>query len=150
MAQEPVWLTVVEAARRLGVTPQAVRARIKRGSLESRPDNKGNLLVLVSESADNPPATREEAVATLREQVARLEERRAADEEIKAALRERVEELKGERDAERRRAEQAEIRHAELDAQLEAILRQLNKLEERRRPWPGLKVWWRRFWEGEG
>src|SRR3954469_5817833 len=35
------WVSVREAARRLGVTPKAVRDRIKHGSLEARP--KGNL-----------------------------------------------------------------------------------------------------------
>src|SRR4051794_16586004 len=35
------WVSVREAARRLGVTPKAVRDRIKHGSLQARP--KGNL-----------------------------------------------------------------------------------------------------------
>src|SRR3954451_19488665 len=35
------WVSVREAARRLGVTPKAARDRIKHGSLEARP--KGNL-----------------------------------------------------------------------------------------------------------
>jgi hypothetical protein len=42
------WLRPAEAATRLGVTPDAVRARIRRGTLEARPGNDGRLRVLVA------------------------------------------------------------------------------------------------------
>jgi excisionase family DNA binding protein len=48
----PVWLPVGEAARRLGVTREAVRRRIKRGTLETRREVDGNRVrTLCSERA---------------------------------------------------------------------------------------------------
>ena len=42
---EQDWCSVSEAARRLGVTPTAIRNRIKRGTLEHRPNgNQGKLV----------------------------------------------------------------------------------------------------------
>jgi hypothetical protein len=35
-------IDVLEAARRLGITPDAVRARLRRGSIEGYRDNTGN------------------------------------------------------------------------------------------------------------
>jgi hypothetical protein len=42
------WLRPVEAATRLGITPDAVRTRVRRGTLEARPGNDGRLRVLVA------------------------------------------------------------------------------------------------------
>jgi chromosome segregation ATPase len=138
MAEEPTWLTVIEAARRLGVTPQAVRARIKRGTLEKRLDNRGNVLVALSEEreqpATTPPDSRDQEFLALREQVARLEERVVAAEAAKGELRRELGEVK---DRERR-----------LLAMLDEALAE--RREPERRPWPGLKAWWRRVWAGEG
>lgn len=39
------WLTVSEAARRLGVTRQTLQYRIKKGKIEHRQDNRGNPIV---------------------------------------------------------------------------------------------------------
>jgi predicted RNase H-like nuclease (RuvC/YqgF family) len=51
------WVTVSEAARRLGTTVEAVRKRIGRGQLNSRKGNDGRTEVLVlTESARSPPA----------------------------------------------------------------------------------------------
>src|SRR4051794_39514464 len=47
MAEED-WCSVSEAARRLGVTPTAIRNRIKRGTLEHRPNGNQGKLVRVS------------------------------------------------------------------------------------------------------
>lgn len=70
---EPVWLPVANAARRLGVTEQAVRRRIRAGTIETRREvvgNKARTLVRV-----DAPATEQVAdvVEVLREHVARLE-----------------------------------------------------------------------------
>lgn len=46
MAEED-WCSVSEAARRLGVTPTAIRNRIKRGTLEHRPNGNMGKLVRV-------------------------------------------------------------------------------------------------------
>ncbi len=42
------WLSVAEAARRLGVTEKAVRNRIRRGTLEWRPAGNHGREVLIS------------------------------------------------------------------------------------------------------
>ena len=42
------WLPVAEAARVLGLTEQALRKRIARGTMEARKNNRGSLVVLVS------------------------------------------------------------------------------------------------------
>src|SRR3954465_6681894 len=46
MAEED-WCSVSEAARRLGVTPTAIRNRIKRGTLSTRPNGNFGKLVKV-------------------------------------------------------------------------------------------------------
>ena len=45
MADQEEWCSINEAARRLGVTPTAIRNRVKRGTLEHRPNgNQGKLV----------------------------------------------------------------------------------------------------------
>ena len=41
------WMPVAQAARRLGVTRQAIQNRIKRGRIEHRQDNRGNPMVRI-------------------------------------------------------------------------------------------------------
>ena len=45
MGDEAEWVTVSEAARRLGVSRQAIRGRITRGTIPSQTDNHGHPLV---------------------------------------------------------------------------------------------------------
>ena len=85
------WLTVAEAARRLGVTPKAIRNRIKHHSLLSRPRGNAGREVFVPD--DMEPGDDEgdsPGTLALHVQVARLEERLAAGErregELVAAL----------------------------------------------------------------
>ena len=47
------WLSVAEAAQALGVTQQAIRNRITRGSLDNKRNNRGQIVVLVGMT--NPP-----------------------------------------------------------------------------------------------
>lgn len=166
MGSEPRWLTVREAAAALGITESAVRKRVEKGTLESRPGNDGRARVLVAERSATAPGTLPETsapgagevaelrerVAEFREQVARLEERLAAEEAIKAALRQRVEQLHADRDRERAEMKAAlERERALAEAERERVDRLLAALADRRerRPWPGLRAWWRRFVEGE-
>lgn len=104
------WVSVAEAARRLGVTPRAVRLRIERRIIRWRPvGNQGKEVWLgpgdVPETSDGessgvPPAEallRE--LAEVRERVGRLAgelaEARASRERETAALREALEESRG-------------------------------------------------------
>jgi len=47
MADQEEWCSINEAARRLGITPTAIRNRIKRGTLEHRPNGNVGKLVRV-------------------------------------------------------------------------------------------------------
>ena len=109
------WVSVREAARRLGVTPKAVRDRIKHGSLQARP--KGNLgrevllppgiatrgngvelpgetsLALPGETAGEVAELLEE-VAELRHALGRAEGELAAKDALVAALRDMLAEAR--------------------------------------------------------
>ncbi len=124
---EGLWLTIPDAARRLRVTPQAIRDRIRRGTLDTQREVRGNrvqLLVRIDPAlAPNPEEGLEQRLMEALDR--RLAE--ALPKALERVLAEHVRDL-------RVRAERAE---AELD-----VLRT-------RRRWPGLKVLWRQFWEGE-
>jgi hypothetical protein len=77
-------------------------------------------------------------------------EARRQGEELKEAFRERVEELRAELARERQAREESERRRGEDDRRLDEVLRQIGELRAERRPWPGLRAWWRRLIEGEG
>jgi hypothetical protein len=125
---EGLWLTIPDAARRLRVTPQAIRDRVRRGTLDTRREAHGNrvkLLVKVDPAmAPSPDEGLEQRLMETLDQ--RLAE--ALPKALEKVLAEHVGDL-------RVRAERAE---AELDT-----------LRARRR-WPGVKIWWQRFWDGEG
>ena len=48
-------IDVLEAARRLGLTPDAVRARLRRGTLEGYRDNSGSWRIVSSDTTPRPP-----------------------------------------------------------------------------------------------
>ena len=60
------WLSVADAARKLGVTRQAIQGRIKRSTIEHRQDNRGNPLVRMPDGIAPaiPQATAVAAAAT--------------------------------------------------------------------------------------
>jgi hypothetical protein len=80
-------VTVSEAAQALGITPEAVRMRIKRGTLSSE-KRAGRVYVLLGPrpTTDQTPDHTEELIRTLREQ---LEAERQAHAEARRLYRRR-------------------------------------------------------------
>ena len=75
--------------------------------------------------------------------LARLEERLAAAAVMEAELREQISALKAEL---HREMTEGLVERDRLLALLESALTERRE----RRPWPGLRRWLRRVWEGEG
>jgi multidrug efflux pump subunit AcrB len=132
------WLTVSAAASRLGLTPDGVKSRIRRGTLRSRLGNNRRLLVAVpvNASADRFTDMSKDSVADVSAdtvnghtdmlvQLARLEERLAVQASAHARERQVLEtvivDLRGERD--RLAAELAEARKGWLERLIEAVRR---------------------------
>jgi hypothetical protein len=143
------WLTVSAAASRLGLTPDGVKSRIRRGTLRSQLGNNRRLLVAVpvsvsAEHSMDGVAERSTDIsadgfanhgdrvtdtvnghAGLLVQLARLEERLAAQASAHAGERQVLEtvivDLRGERD--RLAAELADARKGWLERLLEAVRR---------------------------
>jgi hypothetical protein len=129
-------VTLAEAARVLGIRRQSVQKRITRGTLQTRVERSGNrhrVLVQLPDPLPQPvqqavpepgahpvPDARDVELAVLRERLTVAEAR--------------VDELKSELATERVR----------VDGLIAALAEQPT-----RRPWPGLKAWWRRVWEGK-
>ena len=114
------WLTITEAARRLGVTPKAIRNRIHHNTIEWRSAGNRGREVLVTPDMEVDPGDSPGTVA-LQVQVARLEERLAASErregDLASALQyERTERVK-------LAAELAEARKGWLERLIEAVRR---------------------------
>jgi hypothetical protein len=110
------WLTITEAARRLGITPKAIRNRIQHGTIEWRSaGNRGREVLVTSAMEEGDPEGDSPGTVILMVQVARLEERLQASERREADLR-------GERD--RLLVELAEARKGWLERLIEAVRRQ--------------------------
>jgi hypothetical protein len=90
---EQHWLTVGDAARVLGVSPQTVRNRIAAGELEARKGNRGPLQVLVTAGPDLG-----DELAKAREEVAQLEVKLAEATSRLTLADQRSAMLEGERD----------------------------------------------------
>jgi hypothetical protein len=91
------WLTIAAAARQLGVSPRAIRGRIKRGTIEWKAAGNAGKLVRVQiedTSADGPRDDPEDEVDRLREELLEARVAQARAEERAVALRELVDELK--------------------------------------------------------
>jgi hypothetical protein len=129
------WLSIAEAARRIGVTPKAIRNRLERGTLEWRSAGNHGREVFIRPGTepggrpddqpkdgqgtdpDYSPGDRPETVS-LMVQVARLEERQAA---IEARAQAEVEALRG----------QLEVEIAARNAVIEQVREALAKAEAR-------------------
>jgi hypothetical protein len=141
---------VPEAAAALGLTPDGVRARIRRGTLPAHKGNDGQWRVALSafvlsqqddgqDGRDTPAADRQDTLLRL---LAQLEERLRADGELRAALaEERVARARAEGERDVARAETAELREALARADMALVYERTraDRLEaalvEARRPW---------------
>jgi hypothetical protein len=131
----PVWMLLNEAALRLGISSDAVRARIRRGQLESRRGNDGRISVLVSAPTptEQRPVEEQAAIERLRTD---LDEARADADHWRTTAEQRsvdVATAKGEAAAAEARAQAQAVAHERIAAELREAL------EWHRRPW------WRRW-----
>jgi hypothetical protein len=119
------WVTVAEAARRIGVTPKAVRERIRHGSISWKPNGNAGRLVLVAEPAREPPGEPAndagEELAELRDALAEERVARARAEGELAAMHALTTELRAR--AERAEAALAEARRSWLAKVIEGLRR---------------------------
>jgi len=101
-------LPVNEAAAVLGISTEATRQRVKRGTLSTERDENGNVFVLLDDdgtgggtrsdnvgTADGTPliAAKDETIQALKEQLAAWQEESRRKDHIIAALTERIPEL---------------------------------------------------------
>ena len=152
------WCSIAEAARLLGISERAVRKRIDAGRLETRREAIGNQVrTRVAVPSPGPGAAPgaatgvEPGAAEVRDlmvQLARLEERLAAAEAARADRDRELVELRAELERARALAETERDRLLTMIAELQRVLAEHRQPE--RRPWPGLRAWWRRLVEGEG
>ena len=96
---DDTWLTVAAAARALGVSPRAIRGRIKRGTIEWKAAGNTGRLVLVPPgdvAPDDPADGPEIELELLREELTEARIVAARAEERAAALRELADRLTAE------------------------------------------------------
>jgi regulator of replication initiation timing len=131
-------IDVLEAARRLGITPDAVRARLRRGSIEGYRDNTGSWRIVSNDTIGDtmlePPrhdtdTTRHDGVSP---ELARLMmafmERMEADQ---ARLTEERDRLRDELQEARADADQAKADQARMAQEVTAMFQELRSLAER-------------------
>lgn len=114
-------VTVPEAAKILGISPEAVRARIKRGTLPKDKDNDGTVYVRLD--ADQTRYNGSSTVDRSPDGSAYIEELREQIEFLRAAIGARDEELRREREArveEKRRHDTIVLQLAQRIPELEA------------------------------
>jgi chromosome segregation ATPase len=129
---------VLEAARRLGITPDAVRARLRRGSLEGYRDNTGNWRIVSNDTTGDTTleALRHDTDTTRHDGVSpelarlmmafmeRMEAEQARLTEERDRLRDELQEARA--DADHARAEQARMAH-----EVTAMFQELRSLADR-------------------
>ena len=134
------WCTINEAARRLRVTPTAIRNRIKRGTLPTKPNGNHGRLVRVPvpvpvtdpiTGLDTVTLTADPLVPELRAQIGQLETRLKATQNELLVMAQKVGAAGYEVVA--LKAQAIEVR-----ADRDAWRQQANRLTERR-------PWWRRI-----
>jgi excisionase family DNA binding protein len=129
-------VTVQEAARLLGISEGAVRARIHRGTLETERDSGTVYVRLNADDTTNERTEQSELVQTLREYNATLERQLNAEREASAELRRIVAGLVQ--------------RIPELEAPSEPRESPETATDEEAEPRPGVqedaqRPWWRRM-----
>lgn len=100
-------MTVHDAARTLGISEDAVRMRVKRGTLPSEREGGRLYVLLDTDPTTEPTATRtDELIAELRDRVRSLDEQLAQERQansenrrIIAALTSRIPEIEGPRES---------------------------------------------------
>jgi len=134
-------LTLIEAGQALGISPDAVRMRIKRGTMQAEKDEDGRWLVWV----DVEQAAAEREVEREAKQAEEREPEREGElsaEALRARigiLEARLEELREERDFLRRQVENLTFAQA-MAAQAQA---------QKALPNPERRSWWARLWGGK-
>lgn len=126
-------LTTAEAAKALGITPDAVRKRASRGQLASEKDPDGKLYIWLD--ADTPPTGhdgRDILIEFLRSELALWQEEARRKDHIIAALTERIPELPPPD------MPSSDTRESSVSASEEPDRGKVPPEEERR-------SWWRRF-----
>jgi hypothetical protein len=134
------WCSINEAARRLGVTPTAIRNRIKRGTLKTRPNgNHGHLVhvprpvpVTVTLTPHEPvPLTVPDIAEALRDQVTFLKEQLEKAELAVERERDRVSELVADLRKLTERTAEVESRAGAAEAKAEALRQDRDHVLER-------------------
>lgn len=126
-----IWLPLAEASRRLGVTVDALRHRVRKGEMDSRRGNDGRVLVLVG---SEPPASEKVAddqaeLALLREELADAAGRASRAEGELAGVREALAEVRATLAVERAGRDRLEAQLAEARKPL--LVRLLEALRRR-------------------
>lgn len=163
------WCSVAEAARRLGVTPTAIRNRIRRGTLDTRPNGNVGHLVRVPRPEpvfDTVPGTgsgtvpsdaldrvADALVAELRGRLVELQARATAAEAERVAIQHGAAQERAQAAEERDRLQRAVVdagdRLAAFQAAREAdLVRHRGEVDELQRQLDQLRrrPWWHRMW----
>ena len=147
-------LSQSQAARCANVSRTQIHRLVKSGGLSVERDENGTVLIDPSELLRVYPNAGLGRARTPRDKANRAprgNNRNASGVEVLQRevelLRERVQGLEADKDHLR----------TEVDRLIGVVEQQQRLLTDQRprpapmpRPWPGLRVWWRRFWEGEG
>jgi hypothetical protein len=167
------WCSVNEAARRLGVTATAIRHRIKRGTLETKPNGNIGSLVLVPKPEPVPltpdtvpepgPGTVPPAdaldravdglVAELRGRLVELQDRVASADAERVAVAQQAAQERAQAAQERERLQVAvaeagqrlTVALAAREADLDRHRREVDDLHRQLRDLRG-RSWWQRVW----
>jgi hypothetical protein len=128
--ESTAWLPLGEASQRLGISVDALRARVRRGLVEHRKDNNRRIVVLVGDQA--PPSRSPVGDKS-------MSSRQLVGDESADRMRQERDEASAEADHWRAQAEQARIEAAGYKAQAEAKEVLITELREllaaARRPW---------------
>ena len=127
---------IAEAAAQLNLSKDTVRRRIRRGELDAVRDNAGQWRVLLPMGTVVVPKQRSHGHADWQAVPMHAPMQAYVD-----ALVQQVADLQ-------RRLDAAGAERARLIELVERLTAERTSPE--RRPWPGLRLWWRRMWEGEG